>query len=177
MLQFTLHVLKLLSGWICRPVFLSLDCQSCDVKLLPCLRGCKLELYLKDRLSCSRSLFSAWIFKNISLWISIRMTLSYPPTKKYASSEESIETSNPHTTSEMQKGSNYHLNLGLLSANDPPAPHHEPPPPPGVSINSKNFDDGRTPSFPSSIQSNIIAAALEKYESVSSSTSSSTSTK
>ena len=43
--------LILLSGWRCRPVFLYLDCRSCDVKLLPCIRGCKLEHSFKYSLS------------------------------------------------------------------------------------------------------------------------------
>ena len=34
----------------------------------------------------------------------------------------------PHTTSKRQNGPNYHFHLGLLSIDDPPAPHYENPP-------------------------------------------------
>ena len=34
----------------------------------------------------------------------------------------------PHTTSQIQNGQNYHLRLGLLSADDLPDPHYENPP-------------------------------------------------
>ena len=55
---FTLQFLILLSGWRYRTVFLSLECLIYAVKILPCLRVCKLEPYFKDSLSCSCSLFS-----------------------------------------------------------------------------------------------------------------------
>ena len=53
----------------------------------------QLEHSFKDRLSCSRSILSTWIFKNISLWRFIRLTLQAQPTKRSASSAESRETS------------------------------------------------------------------------------------
>ena len=51
-------------------------CWSCAVKLLPCLRGCKLETSFKYSLSLSRSLFSELIFNNISHLRSIRLSLA-----------------------------------------------------------------------------------------------------
>ena len=85
LLHVTIQFLILLSGYRCRPVFLYLDFWSCTVKLFPCLRGWKLELSFNDSLSCSRSLFSEWTFRNISYWRSIRLTLQPQPTKRSAS--------------------------------------------------------------------------------------------
>ena len=93
MIHFTLQFLMLLSGWRFRPVFFSVNCLICAVELLSCLKVCKLEPLFKIIPSFSRSLFSAWIFKNISHWRSIRLTLQPQPTKRYASSAGSRETS------------------------------------------------------------------------------------
>ena len=93
MLKFALKFLILFSGWRCRPVFLYLDCWICTVELLPLLRGFKLELSFKNRLSFYRYLFSEWTFKNIYHWRSIRLILQPQPTKRSTSSEESRETS------------------------------------------------------------------------------------
>ena len=147
MLQFNLHVLKLLSGWICRPTFLSLDCQSCAVKLLPCLRGCRLEPYSKDSLSCSRYLFSAWILKNISPYRSMSLTLHSQHTKCYASSEESIET--PSSTYHLKNAKRIKLTLEFGSTfQRSPTSFSLWKPYPCVPTKSTNFYDGRTPSFP-----------------------------
>ena len=62
-------------------LYSSLVCLICTVGLIPCLRGCKLEPSLKERLSCSCSLFSEWTFKNIAHWISISLTFQPQPTK------------------------------------------------------------------------------------------------
>ena len=59
MLQFTLQILMFLSGCRYIPVFISLYCLSCAVKLFPCLRFLKLEPSFKNSLSWFRSLFSA----------------------------------------------------------------------------------------------------------------------
>ena len=172
-LQFTLQFLILFSGWRCRPVFLSLDCSSCYVNILPCLIGCKLEHSLKDSLSCSRT-SSVHEPSNIYHWRSSRPTLQPQPTKCSTSSVESRETYSYtyHTTKGKRSklplsfGSTFcrwtaSISLWKLS--------------PSVSIKSTNFDNGRTPSFPLSILSNTLAAVLEKSESGSSSTSSSAS--
>ena len=60
MLQFNVQFLILLNGWKCRPVFLYLEWWIYTVKLMPCLRGWKIEHSFKDRLSWSPSLFSEW---------------------------------------------------------------------------------------------------------------------
>ena len=118
----------LLSGWRCRPVFLSLDCWSCSVKLLSCLRGCKLEPSFKDSLCFSRSLFSAWIFKNISLWNPSGWPCKPNPPNVLPPLWSPDIPPCLHTTSQRQNGPNYHFNLGLLSADDLPAPHCVNPP-------------------------------------------------
>ena len=105
MLHLTLQLLMLLSGWRCIPFFLSLNFWSCAVEILTCIRGYKLEPPFKDSLSWSYSLFSAWIFKNMSHWESIRLTLQPQPTKWYASAADSRETS----------FSTYHLTKGKWS--------------------------------------------------------------
>ena len=97
MLQFTLHFLILLSGWRCRPVFLSVNCFIFSVELLPCLRIWKLEPSFKYSIS-----WCEWTFKNISHWRSIRLTLKSQTTKCYASSAESRET--PSSTYHLTKG-------------------------------------------------------------------------
>ena len=71
----------------------SLVFWSFAVKLLPYIRGWKLEPSLKDRIACSRSLYREWTFRNISNWRSIRLTLHPQPTKRSASSSESREKS------------------------------------------------------------------------------------
>ena len=164
MLQFTLQFLVLLSGCRCILVFLSLEFWGCDVGLLSCLRGWKLEPSFKDRFSWSYSLFSAWNFKNISLWRSIRRTFQDQHTKYYASSTESIETSlyTYHLTK--TKWSKPPLSFGSTFRRWP-ASSSLWKPSSNVSIKSTNFGDERTSSVPLSILSHIIAAALAKYES------------
>ena len=67
-------------------------CWSCAVEILPFLKGCKLEpSSYKDSLSWSRSLFSEWLIKKLSRWISIILTLHPQTTKRSASSAESRE--------------------------------------------------------------------------------------
>ena len=160
MLQFTLQFLILLSGWRCRIVFLSLDWWSCDVKLIPCLRGCKLEPSLKDSLSWSRSLFSAWIFKKNSLKIhkadlarSTHQTLCL----FCGVQRDLIVKIPPHKVK---------LPLSFWSTfRKWPSRSLLWKPSPSVSIKSTIFDNGMTPSFPWSILSNTLAVDLEKYES------------
>ena len=57
-LQFTLQFLIILSGWIFRTVFLSLDWLSCAVELVTCLRGCKLEHHFKVRIIAKSQLWT-----------------------------------------------------------------------------------------------------------------------
>ena len=163
MLQFTLQFFVLLSGCRYILVFLSLEFWGCAVELLPCLRGWKFEPSFKDGFSWSYSLFSAWNFKNISLWRSIRRTFQDQHTKYYASSTESIETSlyTYHLTK--TKWSKPPLSFGSTFRRWPASsslwPH-----PPSVSIKSTNFDYGRKIALPLSILSNTLAADLEKSE-------------
>ena len=65
----------------------------CYVKLLPLLRGCRLEPSFKYRISCFRYLISEWTFKNISHWRTTRLTLHPQLTKRFSSSADSRENS------------------------------------------------------------------------------------
>ena len=128
MLQFALQFLMLLSGWWCRPVFLSLDFLIWVIEIIPCLRGCKLDPSLKDSISYSYYLFIAWIFKSISLWRSIRLTCNTNPQKFLPTLWITEIPPRPHTTSQRQNSPNCHFNLVLISSDDPPDPHYENPP-------------------------------------------------
>ena len=151
----------------------SLVWWSCAVKLIPCLRGYKLEPSFKDSLSCFRYLFSEWVLKNISHWRSVRMTFQTQPTKRYASFVESIDTSS--STYHLTKAKRSKLKLSFGSTLQRwYASYSIWKPSPSVSTKSTNFDNWRTPAYPWSIWSNNLAEALEKYEPGSSSTSSST---
>ena len=135
-----------LSGYICRPVFLSLDFWSCTVELLPCLRGCKLEPSLKDSLSWSCSLFSAQIFKKY-IWRSIRLNLQPQPTKCYFSSAESRD--NSFSTHHLTKAKRSKLPLLFgYTFRRLPARSSLWKPSPSVSINSTNFWRWKDTIFP-----------------------------
>ena len=129
MLQFTLQFLILLRRWWCSLVFLSMDWWRCDVELLPCLIGCKLEPYFKDILSCFRSLFSAWIFKNIYLWKSTRLNLQANLPNVLTPLQSPERPPCTHATSKRKNSPNYHFNLGLISADHLLSRHYDPPHP------------------------------------------------
>ena len=150
--------------------FMNMCCQT-----LPWTRGWKLESSLKDSLSCFRTLFSSWILKKISLRIH-QADLAIPTHQTFCLQcgvqRDLLIHIPPHKVKTVQTTTFTwvyfpQMTCQLLTMN--------PPPPPSVSTNSTNFDYGRTPSLSWSILSNIIAADLEKYESGSSSMSSSTS--
>ena len=92
-LQFKLQVLILFSRYICRPEFLSLDCWSCAVKILPRPRGWRIEPSFIDSSSCSRYFCSEWTLENISQQRSIWLTLQPQTTKISYSTTESRDTS------------------------------------------------------------------------------------
>ena len=102
-------------------------CWSYAVKLLSCLRGCKLKPSFKDRLPWSRSLFSEWPSKTFLLKIH-QDDLAAPTHQFFASTAESRETSSFKYHLTKTKRSKYHFHLGLISSDYTPTPQYENPP-------------------------------------------------
>ena len=144
-----------------------MDFWSCAFELIPCLRGCKLEPSFKDILYCSCYLFSAWTFKHIYHWRSIRITLQHQPTKYYASSVESRDTSSSTYHPTKEKNTNYQFHLGILYADDLPYPHYENPPQVFQSVQQTPMMEGHQP-FHDIFHQIILQRLRKKYESGSS---------